>query len=404
MHVQRWQPTRYRLAFLLLVLAVLIAATAAPTPATAQRPEREVPVPVIEGAGELIKDQYIAVFKDNTVDAGPLATRLVQAHGGELLRSYEHALKGFAARLVPEGVEALERNSHVAFIEPDRIVSILDTQSPATWGIDRLDQRNLPLSNSYTYDASGAGVNVYVIDTGIHLSHSEFGGRAVSGFDAVDGGSADDCHGHGTHVAGTIAGGTYGVAKNAKVHAVRVLGCKGLGQLSNILAGLDWVTAHHVKPAVANMSLGGKGSKAIDYAVHNSIHAGITFAVAAGNSDRNACFFSPARVPSAITVGASDSSDARSSFSNWGRCVDIFAPGSEITSAWNTASDAVATYSGTSMATPHVAGVAALYLERNRDASPSEVRNALVNNATSGALSNLRGQSPNLLLYSPFTD
>ncbi|MDQ4076365.1 MAG: S8 family peptidase, partial [Chloroflexota bacterium] len=243
-------------------------------------------------------------------------------------------------------------------------------------------------------------VHAYIIDSGIHLSHGEFGGRAVSGFDAVDGGSADDCNGHGTHVAGTVGGATYGVAKDVKLYAVRVLDCRGSSPTSVVIAGVDWVTANHVKPAVANMSLGGGRSSALDEAVGNSIAAGVTYAVAAGNSSRNACFFSPARVGAAITVGSTDASDARSSFSNWGRCLDIFAPGSEITSAWDTGNSAVKTISGTSMASPHVAGVAALYLERNGSASPAEVRDAIVSGATPGIVSDVPWRTPNLFLYS----
>jgi aqualysin 1 len=263
-------------------------------------------------------------------------------------------------------------------------VSIAARQSPVTWGLDRIDQRNRPLSNSYTYFNTGAGVRAYVIDTGIRFSHNEFGGRATSGFDAVDGGSADDCHGHGTHVAGTIGGTTYGVAKAVSLIAVRVLNCSGSGSISGVIAGVDWVTGNHLsgQPAVANMSLGGGASSSLDNAVRNSINDGVSYAVAAGNSGANACNYSPARVSQAMTIGASDSSDRKPWWSNFGSCIDWFAPGVSITSAWHTSNSATNTISGTSMATPHTAGVAALHLQSNPGASPSGVRTALYNLTT----------------------
>jgi subtilisin family serine protease len=248
-------------------------------------------------------------------------------------------------------------------------------------------------------------VTAYIIDTGIRLSHEQFGGRAVSGFDAVDGGSADDCNGHGTHVAGTVGGTTYGVAKSVRLVAVRVLGCNGSGSTSGVIAGIDWVTGNHATgaPAVANMSLGGGASTALDNAVNASINDGVTYAIAAGNSNANACNTSPARVPNAITVGATTSSDARSSFSNYGTCLDVFAPGSSITSAWHTSNSATNTISGTSMAAPHVAGVAALALGAVPSDTPAAVRTKIVNSATQGVVGNPGSGSPNLLLYSPLT-
>ena len=289
----------------------------------------------------------------------------------------------------------------MASVEPDRIISIADNQSPATWGLDRIDQRTLPLSNSYQDYSEGGSVHAYVIDTGIRRAHAEFAGRMGNGFDAVTaGGGAEDCHGHGTHVAGTVGGTTYGVADKVTLHPVRVLGCNGSGSFSAIIAGVDWVTANRVRPAVANMSLGGAGaSVALENAVTTSINSGITYAIAAGNSTANACSFTPARTPAAITVGATTNADARAAFSNYGACLDLFAPGQDITAAWHTSDSATNTISGTSMASPHVAGVAALYLSANQNASPATVRDAIVAAATTGRVTNPGSGSPNALLY-----
>lgn len=361
-------------------------------------------------SAEIIPGQYIVVMRSAAAlsvdEMGVLradAMALVSAQGGIVFQMYENALSGFAAQMSEEAVTTLADSPHVAFIEPDQVVYASDTQNPATWGLDRIDQRDPPLNNSYTYDATGVGVHAYIIDSGIRATHQEFSGRLGNGATAInDGRGTGDCDGHGTHVAGTVGGSTYGVAKQVTLHAVRVLDCQGSGSTSGVIAGIDWVTANHRKPAVANMSLGGSASAALDVAVRNSIAAGVTYVVAAGNENANACTVSPARVPDALTVGATTQSDVRSSFSNWGTCLDFFAPGSSITSAGHSSDTATATFSGTSMASPHVAGVVALYLQNNPNAAPSQVMNALASNASSGKVSNIGAGSPNRLLYSRF--
>ena len=363
-------------------------------------------------AGSLVAGQYIVVFRDDVADAPGLAQSLARAHGASPAHTYQHALKGFAAQLPEQAVEALRRNPNVAYVEQDQVVRAVGTQSPATWGLDRVDQRDTPLNNTYTYGPTGTGVKVYIIDTGIRTTHTDFGTRASSGFDAVDGGAADDCNGHGTHVAGTVGGTTYGVAKGVQLVAVRVLNCQGSGTNSGVIAGIDWVTSNHTSgPAVANMSLGGGASSALDDAVRTSIADGVVYALAAGNGDFigrpiDACTRSPARVTQGLTIGSTTSSDNESSFSNYGTCVDILAPGSSITSAWYTSNTATNTISGTSMATPHVAGAAALYLEGAPGASPSAVGSALVSNSTASTITlhsrSASNGTPNKLLYTAF--
>ncbi len=390
-----------KLGFVGLVL-LLVLAVASPAFAAGDGPVAPL---IARDAPGAIAGSYIVVFKDGTVGEAVEAAiaEAVQAPETRLHHRYAAALNGFAAELPERAVQALLRNPHVAYVEVDQVVTIDATQSPATWGIDRIDQRALPLSNSYTYTNTGAGVTAYIIDTGILISHTEFGGRASIGFDAY-GGNGIDCNGHGTHVAGTVGGSTYGVAKGVTLKAVRVLDCAGSGTTTGVIAGVDWVTSNHQAgaPAVANMSLGGGLSTALDTAVANSITDGVTYAIAAGNSNRDACKFSPARVPTAITVGATTNTDARASYSNYGACLDIFAPGSSITSAWYTSTTATNTISGTSMATPHVAGVAALYLQGSPSATPATVRNALVANATPGVVINEGRKSPDLLLFTNY--
>jgi len=342
----------------------------------------------------------IVVFHDHVTGVQGLARAMANQAGGSPTFIYENALKGFAGGFPEAGIEALRRNPNVAFVEADQVMTISTTQSNATWGLDRIDQRDRPLNATYVHNADGSGVRAYIIDTGILATHTEFTGRMLAGYDAVtSGGSANDCNGHGTHVAGTVGGTTWGVAKNVRLVPVRVLGCTGSGTTSGVIAGVDWVTANHVKPAVANLSLGGGASSALDNAVANSIAAGVTYAVAAGNSNADACNYSPARTPTALTVGATTSSDARASYSNFGGCLDIFAPGTSITSAWHTSTNATNTISGTSMASPHVAGVAALILQGSPTNTPSQVGQEMIALASTGKVSSAGTGSPNRLLY-----
>jgi subtilisin family serine protease len=365
-----------------VVLVVFIGALAASAPALAQ-----------EGrAGDVIPGKYIVVAEEGRDPAA--VARWQKARGADVLES----VNGFAASLDAAQVRALRASERVAYVEPDRVVTTAATQiiSGHPWGLDRIDQRNRPLSGSYTYATTASTVYAYVIDTGLQAGHPEFGGRAANVYDAF-GGSGNDCHGHGTHVAGTIGGSTWGVAKGVRLRGVRVLGCSGSGSTSGIIAALDWVRRNHTKPAVANMSLGGGRSTALNNATTSLANAGVFVAVAAGNENQNACNVSPASTAAAYTTAASDSNDVKASFSNWGSCVDGYAPGVSIRSAW--ISSGVRTISGTSMASPHVAGVAALYKGTYGDASSSTVSSWITSNATANVIGGNVTGTPNRLLY-----
>jgi subtilisin family serine protease len=345
-----------------------------------------------------IRDHYIVVMKK-----GAAAHAAARAVGASPSFVYGAALNGFAAKLNAAQLNALRNNPQVEYIEHDGPVTATGTQSSAPWGLDRIDQRSRPLNSTYTYNRTGAGVTLYVLDTGIRTSHSDFGGRASVGYDAIgDGWYGQDCHGHGTHVAGTAGGSTYGAAKGVALVSVRVLDCYGNGTWSGVIAGVDWVTANRATYSVANMSLGGGANTAVDQAVQNSINAGVTYVVAAGNNNAPACNYSPARVSAALTVGSVNSSDARASTSNYGSCLDLFAPGVNITSTWSTGDYATHTISGTSMASPHVAGVAAMYLEFNPGAQPVDVAYAINDMSSKNYVTSAGSYSPNRLLYSAF--
>lgn len=385
----------------LLAGAIVAMSLAACSDATGPEASPASPVTKLPLAQPDIRaDHYIVVYRDNVNRTPTTASRMITSGRVSIERTYTAALNGFAAKLDSGQVAALRADPDVAMVEPDVIVRAQGTESNPDWGLDRIDQRSLPLNNSYSYGSTGAGVNAYILDTGIRYSHTDLGGRAHFAFDAF-GGNGADCFGHGTHVSGTVGGIKYGVAKAVTLWSVRVLQCDGSAPLSDIIAGIDWVTAHHKSPAVANMSLGATFAPVLDSAVAQSIRSGVTYVVAAGNYTENACTIYPANLPSAIDVGASDNTDHRWANSDYGSCISIFAPGVNITSDDYLSDVATVTWSGTSMASPHVAGIAALYLGAHPTATPAQVKQAILANATSGHILNLNG-SPNLLAYSAF--
>ncbi len=352
----------------------------------------------------IIKNQYIVILNKDIGPAKDFAQNIAKQHGGRILQSYDSALKGFAIYLPDTAgtafIEAMKKNPQVLSVENDTVVNIdATTQTNPDWGLDRIDQKALPLNSTYSYSQTGTGTTAYIVDTGILSTHQEFSGRVLNGYTAIsDGNGTTDCNGHGTHVAGTVGGTTYGVAKNVKLVPVRILGCDGSGASSNVIAGLDWILKNGSKPAVVNMSLGGAASSSLDSAVENLYNNGYVMVVAAGNSNTDACTSSPARTSNAITVAATDNTDTRASYSNYGSCVDIFAPGSQINSSWIGSNTATKVLNGTSMATPHVAGVVAELFQSTPTATPQTITSNLLNQATSDVVKNPSG-SPNRLLY-----
>ncbi|MFD7261530.1 S8 family peptidase [Streptomyces sp. NPDC059874] len=383
----------------LLPAAALLAAA---TTATAPTPHSDATDATAPTAA------YVVVLKDATSRA-PARTRALAAEaaaaGDEVGAVYDTALNGFAVRTTRARAAELAADPRVASVEPDAEFRVSDTQPQPPWPLDRIDQRDLPLDDSYTYATKAEGITVYVVDTGINVRHEEFGGRARSGYNAVWLESSGDCNGHGTHVAGTVGGRTFGVAKGVSLVSVKVANCRGSGSLSNILKGLDWMVKDAARDpdtrAVANMSMGGTRSRALDEAVIRAVASGITFTAAAGNDAKDACAGSPASVPEALTVGASDGGDRWAPFSNHGPCVDLAAPGVAVVSAWKGSPTATARASGTSMAAPHVAGVAALILAGGVARTPDEVSAALLHSTVADHLSDLPPGTPNQLLHTP---
>ena len=376
-----------------VVLAFALAACADGPVAPKAAPTKVV----LAKAKDAIAGDYIVVLgADAATDVDTKVKEKLAKHGGRLKATYRSVLTGYAATLSDAELQSLAADPDVESIEQDQVMHASTTQSGATWGIDRIDQRSRPLSGTYTYTTTASSVRAYIIDTGIQTGHSQFGGRASAVYDAF-GSNGQDCNGHGTHVAGTVGSATYGVAKGVLLRAVRVLDCNGSGSTSGIISALDWLRTNHIKPAVANMSLGGGYSSTLNTSVNNLASAGVFIAVAAGNENQDACNVSPASAANATTVAASTSSDAKASYSNWGGCVDLYAPGSSITSTW--LNGGTNTISGTSMATPHVTGVAALYKATYGDASYSTIRSWLTTNATSGVITGNVTGTPNRLLY-----
>jgi subtilisin family serine protease len=372
---------------LILPLAVAACADTQPGPVAVE------PAAAEPSVADALRDSYIVVLREG---ADPRSVAAVAGVNPRFV--YTSVLNGFAGTLTQGQLNALRRNPNVAYVEPDGVASISITQTNATWGIDRTDQRDLPLNGTYTYATTAGNVHAYIIDTGVRADHREFGGRAQMVFNSA-GGRNTDCNGHGTHVAGTVGGTEYGIAKGVRIYGVKVLGCSGSGTWSGVIAGMDWVAANHRKPAVANLSLGGGSNQSVNTAATNLSNAGVFVAVAAGNDNRDACNYSPASAAGVTTVAASTSTDAKAGYSNWGTCVNVYAPGSAITSAWHSSRTATNTISGTSMASPHVAGVAALYKATHGDGSQATVNDWITSNASTNKISGSPSGTPNLLLY-----
>ncbi|WP_409496772.1 S8 family peptidase [Amycolatopsis sp. cmx-11-12] len=364
------------------------------------------------GAANAVGGSYIVVLKPTAVGQGVAAASEITAnvaakaqgltgqYGTTLSRTFGSALNGFSIKADEAAAKRLAADPQVAYVVQNKTFKISETQdNPPSWGLDRVDQADLPLDKKYTYPTKADNVTAYVIDTGVRGSHKDFGDRATGGKDFVDNDDTpNDEHGHGTHVAGTIGGTDHGLAKGVKIVGVRVLDANGSGTTEGVVAGVDWVAANAKGPSVANMSLGGGADDALDESVKGAISKGVTFALAAGNESSDAGTTSPARVKEAITVAASDKTDKQASFSNYGSVVDLYAPGVDITSTWGTGDDATNTISGTSMAAPHVAGAAALYLSAHPDATPAQVSEGLVAAAADGKISNPTGGTANKLL------